>query len=104
MTPTDSTSRPEPARRAAFAACQCDCCTPATQEGKHADGEPPLRASDELDKIVLMLGAITSGTALRCDGMSLTLRDGREVDIWESGNDGGFKWAYSLPPRTDRQP
>lgn len=48
------------------------------------------------DQLTQLLGSLTSGTEYPDEAacMRIVLRSGKTVDVWQSSNDGGFKWAY----------
>ena len=53
--------------------------------------------TNNLDAIVSLLNELTSNVDYTEEQttLSIVLKDGREVDIWQSTNDCGFKWSIN---------
>ncbi|ASZ75047.1 hypothetical protein FDI69_gp138 [Rhodococcus phage Trina] len=53
--------------------------------------------TDKLDAIVSQLSELASGTEYPDEQVNFTvvLKNGKSIDIWQSLNDGGFKWSES---------
>lgn len=51
---------------------------------------------EQLETVVELLGKLASGTEYPDEQacMRIVLREGAVVDIWQSSNDPGFKWAH----------
>lgn len=53
--------------------------------------------TDKLDAIVSQLSELASGTEYPDEQVNFTvvLKNGKSIDIWQSLNDGDFKWSES---------
>lgn len=53
--------------------------------------------TDKLDAIVSQLSELASGTEYPDEQVNFTvvLKNGKSIDIWQSLNDGDFKWTES---------
>ena len=66
----------------------------------HIDGREKAIMSEitnNLEQIVSMLNDLTSNTDYpeKQAIISIVLKDGRKVDIWQSSNDSVFKWSIN---------
>lgn len=52
-------------------------------------------SSDHLDSLIALLDELHDPANPSCAEFTINTRSGRTATVWESGNDGNWKWTWT---------